>query len=113
MAGIDEKGHHSIMSNERHCNISDKDHAANIGYIVLALADPHSERGDWDDCPIPRNHRVMTIIDRREPAQHLADALADLSKEDAAGIAEQVKPRDMPTIEATAKANVVAEDVPF
>jgi hypothetical protein len=61
-------------------------HAANIGRIVLALAE--HDAGDWGDCSI--NDPVVSIIDRGEPAHVLLQALADMSEETAAGICKQL-----------------------
>jgi hypothetical protein len=61
-------------------------HAANIGRIVLALAD--HDIGDIGDCSI--NSPIVSIIDRGEPARVLLQALADMSEETAAGICKQL-----------------------
>jgi hypothetical protein len=59
-------------------------HAANIGRIVLALAE--HDAGDWGDCSI--NDPVVSIIDRGEPAHVLLQALADMREETAASICQ-------------------------
>jgi hypothetical protein len=65
--------------------MAEREHAANIGLIVLALAG--HEVGDWDDCSI--NDAITTIVDRQEPAHVLLKALADMDRARAAGIVRQ------------------------
>jgi hypothetical protein len=63
------------------------DRAANIGKIVLALAQ-HTP-GDWGDCSI--NNPITSILDRREPAHMLIKALAEMDPDTAQGIVEQLE----------------------
>jgi hypothetical protein len=60
-------------------------HARNIGLIMLALG--RHELDVWGDCSIP----IITIIDERQPAHVLVEALAAMDAETAAGIVRQLR----------------------
>lgn len=64
----------------------DLQHAANIGRIVLTLT--KHVVGDWGDCSI--NDPIVSIIDRRDSAHVLLEALANMSKKTAKGICAQL-----------------------
>jgi hypothetical protein len=69
---------------ERH-ECEEREHASNIGLLVLALAG--HEIGDFGDCAI--NDPIATIVDFERPAHELLQALAKMSRETAAGLARQ------------------------
>ena len=69
--------------------LSDSNHEASLGKIVLGLA-PH-EVGDYGHGSI--SDPVMTLIDRGRPAHDVPEALAKLSEPQAAGIVVQLECR--------------------
>jgi hypothetical protein len=71
---------------EKYLRECDRDHLANLGRIVFALA--RHEPGDFGNSN--PNDPVTTIIDLEKPAHELALALADMSVERAAGIVGQL-----------------------
>jgi hypothetical protein len=64
---------------------AEREHASNIGLIVLAMAG--HEIGDYGDGSI--NDTIMNIIDEQRPAHELLRALAGMDRERAAGIVRQ------------------------
>lgn len=68
--------------------MSKRDHATNIGLIVLTLA--RHEVGDWGDCSI--NNPITSIVDKQRPAHELLQALANMDRATARGIVRQACP---------------------